>query len=270
MAIALFVFIFAAVASTPLGAQQKAGQAGRGAAAPAPAPAKQAGALAIETTLTATSANVAQSGTPVKIQILKWSTDEDRSKIITAFNAPARQGGAPATSAAAAPGAPPADGGGDAAAGGAGARAAGAGRGGGRAGGRGGRDQAPPLTPEQRLAAAITAAPTVGYIWTNDVTGYSIKYAYRIANKPAGDRIILVTDRRLGMYNSAWKPAGQAAATDYEFTLVELHVDAKGAGEGKTSLAAKVVVDAETQTLALDNYAAAPAQLANVKRQSGS
>ena len=40
-----------------------------------------------------------------------------------------------------------------------------------------------------------------------------------------------------------------------------MHVDAKGQGEGKTSLAANVALDAQARTLALDGYAAAPAQL---------
>jgi hypothetical protein len=264
MAIALFALVFAAMSSAPLGARQKSGPNPRGGA---PAPARAGGALSIDTTLTATSANVSQSGTPVKIQILKWSADEDRNKIVAAFTAPARSGGAPASAAPAAT--PPAAdaAGGDAAAGG-GARAAGAGRGGGR-GGRGGRDQAPPLTPEQRLAAALAAAPTVGYVWTNDVTGYSIKYAQRLSDK-GGQRIILATDRRLGMYNAAWKPTGSATPPDYDFTVIELRLDARGAGEGKTSLTGKVVVDPEAQGLALEDYVGAPVHLRNVKRQTGS
>jgi hypothetical protein len=51
------------------------------------------------------------------------------------------------------------------------------------------------------------------------------------------------------------------AATDADFTLIEMRIDDKGRGEGKTSLTAAVVVDAAAQTLALDGYAAAPALL---------
>jgi len=50
-----------------------------------------------------------------------------------------------------------------------------------------------------------------------------------------------------------------------DFTLIELHVNARGVGEAKTSLTAKVVVDAAAKTLALDNYAASPVLLQNVK-----
>ena len=58
-----------------------------------------------------------------------------------------------------------------------------------------------------------------------------------------------------------------APLTDYEFTLIEIRLDAKGSGEGKTSLTTKVIVDNEAKTVALDNYAATPAILQNVKRQ---
>ena len=43
--------------------------------------------------------------------------------------------------------------------------------------------------------------------------------------------------------------------------MIEMRVDAKGVGEGKTSLTSPVVVDAAAQTLALDGYAAAPVLL---------
>ena len=50
-----------------------------------------------------------------------------------------------------------------------------AGRGGAARGGRGGAGG--PANPIAALTAAIGRAPTLGYIWTNEITGYSIKYA---------------------------------------------------------------------------------------------
>jgi hypothetical protein len=112
------------------------------------------------------------------------------------------------------------------------------------------------------------------------VTGYSIKYAYRTALPEGGERIILATDRRLGAHSIAWgPPAGPeakvapgteaSAAPDYEFTVLEMRLDPKGSGEGKASLMTKVIVDNldnGAKTVALDNYAATPAILRNVKR----
>ena len=58
------------------------------------------------------------------------------------------------------------------------------------------------------MTDAIGKAPAVGYIWTNEVVGYSIKYAFRMPFSDGGERIILVTDRRLGEFTNSWKPTG--------------------------------------------------------------
>ena len=165
----------------------------------------------------------------------RWSTDAERAPLLAALAAPP-----PAPPAAASP-------------------EGGAARGGraGRAGGRGARGGGPPQSPLVRLTAAVKAASTIGFIWSEGVTGYSIKYAWR---SPGGDRIVLVTDRRLGAHAPDWPPV-PAAAADAEFTVIEMRVDAKGIGDGKTSLTTPVVVDAAAQTLALDGYQAAPALL---------
>ena len=231
-----------------------------------------------ELNLTATSANVNESGSPVRIRILRWSTDEERNPVVAAMT--------PAAPAAAVPNpsAVTGDRGGTARglptgaapnpAGGRGGGRGRAGRGGAARGGRGGAG-APP-NPIEALTAAIGKARTLGYIWTNDVTGYAIKYAYHVALPDGGERIILATDRRLGAFTTAWRPVAatplgaealaEAALTDYEFTLIEIRLDSKGLGEGKTSLTTKAILDNEAKTVALDNYHAAPAIFQNVKR----
>jgi hypothetical protein len=204
-----------------------------------------------EIDFTAVSANVDTPGTAVRIRLMRWSTDEERGPIVAALNP------APADTAAGA--ASPA------------AAGRGAGRGGRGRGGRGRGATTTPLTPTAALTAAIGRAPTVGYIWTTEVTGYSIKYAYHMPAPDGGERIVLITDRRLGAYSPGWKLTATGAvaagtAAEYEFTLVEIRLDAKGAGEGKTSLTTKVAADNEARTVALDNYAATPAILEHVKR----
>ena len=222
-------------------------------------------AAAAAVNFTAKSANVNEAGTPVKINLLRWSTDQERNSLVASMD----------------PNAPPAAGRGGARGGrggrgldandpaladvvGAGADAGRGGRGGGGRGGRGGAPPAPP-NPIANLTAAINNSPTVGYIWTNEVVGYSIKYAFHAPLPDGGERIILATDRRLGEYNSAWKLAG-STPTDYEFTVVEIRLDSKGSGEGKTSLTTKVVVDNDARTIALETYSATPATLQSVKR----
>ena len=123
------------------------------------------------------------------------------------------------------------------------------------------------MTPIQAFTTALQKAPTVGYIWTTDVTGYSIKYATHTTQPDGSERIILATDRRLGAYSPAWALNTPGTPTDYEFTLLELHLDAKG-GEGKASLTTKLVADNATKQLGLENYAGAPTILQNVKKSA--
>jgi hypothetical protein len=178
-------------------------------------------------------AGAAKPGT-LTITLSRWSTDAERAPLLAALSAPSP---APARAAA-----PPA-------------------AAGGRAGGRGrGAPPPPPPSPFARLSAAIKAAPTLGYIWTDGVTGYSIKYAWRSPGMEEKERIVLVTDRRLNSHAPDWAPA-PGSAGDAEFTVIELRIDGQGTGEGKTSLTTNVAIDTDAKTLALDGYAAAPALL---------
>jgi hypothetical protein len=240
---------------------------------------------------TAKSANVTDSGVAIKISVFRWSTDAERNPLDAALNPAARA----ATQNAAAEGRGGGNRGGGGGGrggrgggGGGGARGgdaaagldpndpaladlvAAAGRGGGGRGGRGGngRGDAParPPDPIATFTTALGKAPTVGYLWTNETVGYSIKYAYRASLPDGTERIILATDRRLGGGTIGWSPTGSATPTDYEFTLIEIRTDSKGVGEGKTSLTSKVIFDNESKTVALENYAATPAILQNVKR----
>src|SRR5262249_18278375 len=165
------------------------------------------------------------------IELNRWSTDTERAPLINALSAPTPPPAAPAAA----------------------ERGRGAGRAAGRGARGGGRAAAPPLSPAARLDAAIKPAPTCGSIWGEGVTGYSIKYAWRSSD--GGDRIVLVTARRLG---GSSQPASAAATPDEgDFTVIEMRLDAKGVGEGKAS-SANVIVDSAAKTLALDSQASSP------------
>ena len=106
-------------------------------------------------------------------------------------------------------------------------------------------------------------------LWTPESAGYSIRYAYRQRQPDGSERVILATDRRLSPWNSLWKPtSGTSAETDYEFSIIELHIGAQGLGEGKASLSSPINVDAAAKSVALDNYSSLPVVLKNVKRQA--
>lgn len=205
------------------------------ASAQAPAASAQAPADGPAMLLTATPVNVAQAGDKVKINILKWSTEEERKAVVASTVTPP-------------------------------SKDAGGGRGGEAAGGGppvAGAPPAPPapFDPFVSLASALDKAQTVGVLWTNENAGYSIKYAYHASMADGGERIVLVTNRRL----ASLSPTPQGAKGP-DFTVIEMRLDSKGAGEAKASLNAKVVVDIEDRTIALGNYAAVPAILKNVRK----
>ena len=238
--------------------------------------------------LTATSDNVSSAGETIKLNLNKWSTDAERDQFVAAWNLTAagnargggggaRGGGtgrggngaargaaaaAPA-SADAAPDLPPDP---DAVPVPAAAPARGGGGGrGGRGGGAG--NNAAAVTPAASLLTALQNGPVNGYLWTSEVTGYAIRYAYKLPLPNGGQRIILATDRRLGASNSTWKPASAATPTDYEFTVMEFRLGPKGDGEGKASLTGKVTVDAASKSLALDGYDMLPIVFKTIKPQ---
>ncbi len=224
--------------------------------------------------LTATTENVAGAPDSIRIDLLRWSTDAERDQLVSAWNVTraAGRGGSGAV----------------------GRGAAGRGGRGGRGGaavadpasdedfpgdpsavpvarpgrGRGGgSEEAPPPTPEGTLTSALQKAATVGYLWSSEVAGYAVRYAVRLTRPDGVERIILITSRRLGATNDLWKPVGPGAPSTYDFSVIELRVNAAGEGEGKASLMGRVVPDSAAKVVGLEDYNALPVVLKNVRRK---
>jgi hypothetical protein len=216
----------------------------------------------------AETAGLASGPAAVRIDILAWSSDEDRSQFVNAWNlvapvegrsgaAGGRGGGGRGARGGAAGEAPES---GAAPAGGRGAR-----------GGRGGppagaivTPAAAPRTPDGALAAALQAADGVGYLWSSESVGYSLRYAHRMTQADGSVRMVLATDRRLGSFDGSWKPA-TGVRNDYAFTVIELRLNPAMLGEGKTSLTGRVFIDEAANTIALEDYAALPVTMRNVR-----
>jgi hypothetical protein len=205
---------------------------------------------------TATTANVTGAPDNIRIDLFRWSTEEERDKLMAAWElkpeAIARGRGAAGRGGSARGGA------GAARAGRSGARA-------GRGGGRGGPSAAPP-TPEGELAQALKEASTIGYLWSSEAAGYAIRYAGKVALPDGSDRIVLLTDRRLGEANGLWRAPDATAPSAYDFSVIELRVNAKGSGEGKLSLSGKVAPDAAAGIVALTDYDSLPVVFTAVKQ----
>jgi hypothetical protein len=189
---------------------------------------------------TGTATNVPRSGERLSFRISRWSTDAERDQFVATFTEKGVEG----------------------------------------------------------VRSALASAQTVGYIWTEEALGYSVRYAVRLSQPDGTTRIILATDRRLDLSGPGApkppapkppppkpadakaadaKPADAKAADvkpaevkpeDYQFTLVELRLKGKGPGEGRASLATRIVVDPSAKSLALESYEKAAVIIKDVREEA--
>jgi len=194
--------------------------------------------------LTATTANVTGAPDSVRIEILRWSSDDERERLMAAWDLKS----SPAT-----PGLDRV----------AGKQGRGAGKGRGPA-----SESSNNTTPEASLARALNETTTVGYLWSSEMAGYALRYAGKVDAADGSRRIILIT-RRLGAVNQRWNPTFQGTSNSYEFSVIELRLNAKGEGEGKASLVGKIAPDMAAKIVTLENYGALPAVFQNVRMRAG-
>jgi hypothetical protein len=117
-----------------------------------------------------------------------------------------------------------------------------------------------------KLLDVLQNMPRVGYIRTPESIGYDLHYARRAPLPDGGERVVLVTDRRIGF----WEASNRPRSIDYPFTVIELHLNADGQGEGKISVATKITADKENRIVTLEDYATQPVRLQSVKREKAS
>jgi hypothetical protein len=118
----------------------------------------------------------------------------------------------------------------------------------------------------EKLLDVLQKMPRVGYIRTPESIGYDIHYARRAPLPEGGERVVLVTDRRIGF----WEASNRPRSVDYPFTVIELHLNPDGEGEGKISVATKITADSDNKIVTLENYSAQPVLLQSVKRARAS
>jgi hypothetical protein len=68
--------------------------------------------------------------------------------------------------------------------------------------------------------------------------------------------------------NQVWRPAVDGPTNPYEFSVIELHLNAKGEGEGKVSLTGKIAADAGAKIVTVENYNALPVVLRDVRMRA--
>ena len=116
----------------------------------------------------------------------------------------------------------------------------------------------------EKLLDTLQDMPRLGFIRaTNGGLGYDLRYALKEKGEDGGERIVLATDRRIGF----WEASHQPRSIDYPFTVIEMHLNADGEGEGKLSLATKITLEKDSKTIVLEDYGNQPVLLTSVKRE---
>ncbi|HJZ77815.1 MAG TPA: hypothetical protein VKE51_39070 [Vicinamibacterales bacterium] len=114
-----------------------------------------------------------------------------------------------------------------------------------------------------KLLDVLQDMPRAGYFRAPGRVGIDIHFARRVPQPDGGERVVLVTDRRIGF----WEAANQPRSIDYPFTVIELRLNSDGEGEGKMSLATKIIADKENNIVTLENYGTQPVLLNNIRRE---
>ena len=75
---------------------------------------------------------------------------------------------------------------------------------------------------------------------------------------------MLAIDRPIGFLESANQPR----SINYPFTIIEMQLNRTGEGEGRMSLATKVILDKKKNMITLENFELQPVLLTQIRRVS--
>jgi hypothetical protein len=114
---------------------------------------------------------------------------------------------------------------------------------------------------QNKLLDVLTRVrPPVGNIRLSGRLGWDLYYARNNVQPDGSRHIVMATNRSV-----AWgEIANSTRSTQYQFTLVEIHIDKDGKGEGKIVPAARVLWDKDKKKIEIENFSALPVDLINV------
>jgi len=113
-----------------------------------------------------------------------------------------------------------------------------------------------------KLLEALQDMPIVGHFGAPRNLSWDIHFARSMPLPEGGERVVLITDRRIGF----WEAANRPRSIDYPFTFIDIRLNRDGEGEGKMSLATKVIYDKKDNMISLENFQTSPVLLTNIKR----
>lgn len=117
---------------------------------------------------------------------------------------------------------------------------------------------------QQKLLDKLQDMKPVGsFRINNQGLAYDLFYSHERPNPEGGRDIVLGTDRPV----SAWEAYAQPRSIDYPFTVIQMHVDNEGRGQGTVVLAAKVTASDDGRYITVENLAAGPIKLNDIQQK---
>jgi hypothetical protein len=114
--------------------------------------------------------------------------------------------------------------------------------------------------PDKLVDALQKIRPPVGSIRTPTTVAYDLYYARNNPSPDGGRHVVLATNRRV----SFRELRNSSRELRYQVTVIEIHLDKDGKGEGKLVPAARVSWDKQAKKIEIENYSALPVDLLNV------
>ena len=115
----------------------------------------------------------------------------------------------------------------------------------------------------EKLLDALQDMPAVGHFGASGNLSWDIHFARKMPLPEGGERVVLITDRRIGFREAVNQPR----SIDYPFTVIDIRLNRDGEGEGKMSIATKVIYDKEENMISLEDFEISPVQLTNIRRE---
>jgi hypothetical protein len=109
----------------------------------------------------------------------------------------------------------------------------------------------------------LQGSPELGFIRVPTQLGHALLFARQMPTEEGGRRIVILTDRQIGI----WETQAQPRSIDYPLTLIEIHLDRDGMGEGTLLMAARIRHNKADDSIEFEDYSESPVQLRNVKAE---
>jgi len=111
------------------------------------------------------------------------------------------------------------------------------------------------------LLKRMQAHPRIGFVRVDGRLGTDIPFARQVEHADGTRRVVVVLPRHLS-FNEV-NPSSRSE--DYPYTVIELHLDGVGAGDGKMSVGARVKVNKGSDQIDHEDYTGGAVLLKDVK-----